>query len=189
MRIIAGQYKGRRLASPTWPGLRPTSDRLRETLFNVLAPRMPGARLLDGFAGTGAVGIEALSRGARDVVFVERDPRAIALIERNLVQCHGAGGYTIRRGDVASVLRGDGADGAFDVIFLDPPYDAPGTRDLLAACAARVRADGVVILEHATRRPPDVPGSVTRVRDLRAGDSTLTFYTPITDPQGPAEPR
>ena len=80
--IIAGTLKGRRLTAPTWPGLRPTSDRLRETLFNILGASVPGARVLDAFAGTGAVGIEALSRGAAHVMFVDRDPRAIALIRR-----------------------------------------------------------------------------------------------------------
>ena len=82
MRIIAGQLKGRRIASPAWDGLRPTSDRLRETLFNVLAPRIEGARVLDAFAGTGALGFEALSRGAAHVEFVDADPRATAAIAR-----------------------------------------------------------------------------------------------------------
>src|SRR3954447_26224045 len=93
MRIIAGSLKGRRLESPAWEGLRPTSDKLRETLFNVLAPRTPGARVLDGYAGTGALGIEALSRGAAHVVFVERDRRACALIRQNLERCGIGGGY------------------------------------------------------------------------------------------------
>src|SRR5918993_627519 len=84
MRVIAGSLKGRRLDTPTWPGLRPTSDKLRETLFNVLQGRLPGARVLDVYAGTGAVGIEALSRGAAHVTFVERDARARKLIEKNL---------------------------------------------------------------------------------------------------------
>ena len=84
MRIIAGELKGRRLKTPDWAGLRPTSDRLRETLFNILAPRIAGARVLDGYAGTGAVGIEALSRGAAHVTFVEQDRRAVQLIETNL---------------------------------------------------------------------------------------------------------
>src|SRR5918993_2484330 len=84
MRVIAGQFKGRRLKAPTWEGVRPTSDKLRETLFNILSPRIDGARVVDGFAGTGAVGIEALSRGAAHVTFVERDPRAVRLIEKNL---------------------------------------------------------------------------------------------------------
>ena len=87
MRVIAGTLKGRQLKAPAWNGLRPTSDKLRETLFNVLATRLPGARVLDGYAGTGAIGIESISRGARAVVFVERDERARALIEDNLARC------------------------------------------------------------------------------------------------------
>src|SRR5262245_62429797 len=84
MRVIAGELKGRRLKTPAWGGLRPTSDKLRETLFNVIAARVPGARVLDLYAGTGAIGIEALSRGARHVTFVEHDTRAIRLIEQNV---------------------------------------------------------------------------------------------------------
>ena len=87
MRVIAGEFKGRRLEAPDWPGLRPTSDKLRETLFNVLQGRLPQARFLDVFAGTGAVGIEALSRGAAHVTFVEQDPRARGLIAENLARC------------------------------------------------------------------------------------------------------
>src|SRR5213079_3568271 len=100
MRVISGSLKGRRLKAPTWDGLRPTSDKLRETLFNVLAPRIDGARVLDGFAGTGAVGIEALSRGAAQVTFVEKDPRAVALIEANLAACGIEADYNVRRGEV-----------------------------------------------------------------------------------------
>jgi 16S rRNA G966 N2-methylase RsmD len=99
MRIIAGSLKGRRIDAPDWNGLRPTSDKLRETLFNVVAPWIAGARLLDGYAGTGAVGIEALSRGAAHVTFVERDPRALKLIQANLEQC-GIAEVRRRRGDV-----------------------------------------------------------------------------------------
>src|SRR5712672_3379608 len=97
MRVIAGTLKGRRLKAPTWDGLRPTSDKLRETLFNILAPRIAGARLLDGYAGTGAVGIEAISRGAASVVFVEHDRQAEALIAENLAHCGVTGGYAIIR--------------------------------------------------------------------------------------------
>src|SRR5512144_2270520 len=123
MRVIAGRYKGRRLASPRWSGLRPTSDKLRETLFNILAPRIEGARVLDGFAGTGAIGIEALSRGAAHVTFVERDPRAVALIESNLARCAIGDRYAIIRARFAGTERPpDG--GSFDLIFLDPPYGA-----------------------------------------------------------------
>src|SRR5919106_919858 len=95
MRVIAGRFKGRRLKNPSWEGLRPTSDKLRETLFNIVAPRIAGARVLDGFAGTGALGIEALSRGAAHVTFVEQDPRAVRLIEENLAACGVEADYTI----------------------------------------------------------------------------------------------
>src|SRR5687767_4073898 len=121
MRIIAGALKGRRLKTPRWDGLRPTSDKLRETLFNILAPRIEGARVLDGYAGTGALGIEALSRGAAHVTFVERDRRAVALIAENLRTCGVEADYTIEHEDVAAALHG--AARAFDLILLDPPYD------------------------------------------------------------------
>ncbi len=105
MRVIAGEHKGRRLAAPTWPGLRPTSDRLKETVFAILAPRMAGARVLDGFAGTGALGIEALSRGAASVVFIELDSRAAGLVERNLAHCRIADGYVMIRAEFTRALR------------------------------------------------------------------------------------
>src|SRR6266436_6440031 len=104
MRVIAGSLKGRRLKAPSWDGLRPTSDKLRETLFNILAPRIEGALVLDGFAGTGAVGLEAISRGAEHVTFVEADRRATALIEGNLAGCGVTSGYTIEREGIMSVL-------------------------------------------------------------------------------------
>ena len=104
MRIVAGEFRNRRLAGPTWKGLRPTSDKLRETLFNILAPRIAGARVLDAYAGTGAVGLEALSRGAAHATFVDADGRAVALIERNLAVPGVEGRYTIHCGDVGAVL-------------------------------------------------------------------------------------
>src|SRR5439155_19101209 len=106
MRIIAGSLKGRRLSSPSWDGLRPTSDKLRETIFNILAPRIAGARVLDGYAGTGALGIEALSRGAAAVTVIERDRHAQALIAENLAHCGIEDGYVIIRASVARALAG-----------------------------------------------------------------------------------
>src|SRR5205809_8099041 len=105
MRIIAGDHRGRTLESPAWDGLRPTSDKLRETLFNILAPRIGGARVLDGYAGTGAVGIEALSRGAAHVTFVERDRRAQALVAENLSHRGVTDGYAIIRASVSRALE------------------------------------------------------------------------------------
>jgi len=177
VRVIAGRFKGRRLQAPKGKGIRPTSDKLRETLFNVLAPRIEGARVVDGFAGTGAIGIEALSRGAQHVTFVERDRRAASLVAANLTRCGVEDGYTIECGDVASVLGRTPADAAFDLILLDPPYDADPdmvTR-ALAASADRLAADGLIVLERATRREPVPPPSLERVRDVVSGDSALTF--------------
>src|SRR5688572_6228519 len=133
MRIIAGSLKGRRLKAPTWEGLRPTSDKLRETLFNILAPRIAGARVLDGYAGTGATGIEALSRGAASVTFVERDRRAQALIAENLARCGVEEGYAIIRAEMARAIDELRAAGStFDIALLDPPYGQPAGAELAA---------------------------------------------------------
>jgi 16S rRNA (guanine(966)-N(2))-methyltransferase RsmD len=175
MRIIAGTLKGRRLKAPTWEGLRPTSDKLRETLFNIIAGRIEGARVLDGFAGTGAVGIEALSRGAADVLFVDASRRAAALIAENLAGCGIEEGYTIECGDVVAVLRRLPASAQFDLIVLDPPYDLADVVDTLAAAAPRLAASGLLVLERASRRDVVVPAGLTRTRDVKSGDSTLTF--------------
>lgn len=180
MRVIAGQFKGRRLKAPKWEGVRPTSDKLRETLFNILAGRVEGARVLDGYAGTGAVGIEALSRGAVHVTFVERDPRAVSLVQSNLGVCGVAQGYTIHRGDVASVLRQLPTGAMFDLVLLDPPYQ-DAVAPALEAAADRLAPDGLIVLERATRREPDVPVRLARVRDVKSGNSTLTFFSRVRD--------
>jgi 16S rRNA (guanine966-N2)-methyltransferase len=174
MRVIAGRYKGRRLKAPTWKGLRPTSDKLRETLFNILAPRIEGARVLDGYAGTGAIGIEALSRGAAHVTFIEKNRRAAALIEANLKTCGVEGGYTIRCADVVAAL--DALPASFDLILLDPPYDID-VSSALDASARHLAGDGLLVLERATRREPGESSALRRTRDVKSGDSTLTFYT------------
>ena len=174
MRVIAGRFKGRRLKPPTWEGLRPTSDKLRETLFNILAARIEGARVVDGFAGTGAVGVEALSRGAAHVTFVDNDRRAAALTAANVSACGAAADVTIETGDVATVLRRHTA--AFDVIWLDPPY-GHDSYEALDAAAGALTPGGLVVLERPTRREPAVPPTLTRIRDVKSGDSTLTFFT------------
>jgi len=177
MRIIAGTLKGRRLDTPEWDELRPTSDKLRETLFNVLAPIIHGAHVLDAFAGTGAVGIEALSRGAAHVTFVERDPRGAALIESNLKRCGITDRYAIIRARFAGTERPPGA-GAFDVIFLDPPYGAAGLAAALDAAEPQVGEDTRLVIEHARRDvPPESTGTLIRTRVLNSGDSALAFYS------------
>jgi 16S rRNA (guanine966-N2)-methyltransferase len=178
MRIIAGALKGRRLQAPTWDGLRPSSDKLRETLFNVLAPRMDGARFLDGFAGTGAVGLEALSRGAAHVTFIERDPRACRLIVDNARRCGLTGGYTIVCGGVVETARREPL-GPFDLVFLDPPYADKYVDDAAAAAIQWVHSSGRLVIEHATRDPMETVAGGRLVRTLRSGDTTLSFFEPL----------
>ncbi|HEV3062305.1 MAG TPA: 16S rRNA (guanine(966)-N(2))-methyltransferase RsmD [Vicinamibacterales bacterium] len=191
LRVIAGSLKGRRLKAPTWDGCRPTSDKLRETLFNVLAPRIAGARVLDGYAGTGAIGIEALSRGARAVTFVDRDRRARALIADNLARCEVPSGCAIIREHFAVVPVADGGDvvdvfdDIFDIVLLDPPYDEPP--DLVIPIAAGLlAADGVLVLEHAKRRSAPLSASgVARSRQIVSGDSMLSFYEKLEGTRSP----
>src|SRR5829696_1542339 len=157
MRIVAGAYRGRQLKSPTWDGLRPTSDRLRETLFNILGPSVRGARVLDGYAGTGAIGIEAISRGAAAVTFVEQDPRAVTLITANLALLGGGGAakpVIIRAGLADAITRLGGQ--VFDLIILDPPYAHDAAAAALDAAGSLAAAETRVVVEHAARHaPPD----------------------------------
>ena len=190
MRVIAGTLKGRRLKAPTWDGLRPTSDKLRETLFNVLAPRIPGARVADAYAGTGALGIEAVSRGARFAVFIDDDRRAEALIAANVAHCGIENVCAIIRAKVARAFETLGQAAAFepfDIVLLDPPY-APARRepqrrigdnldDIVRAAGGVLAAAGVVVLEHARRAPgPASAGALIRTRTVDSGDSALSFY-------------
>jgi len=179
MRIVAGALKGRRLEGPNWDGLRPTSDSLRETLFNVLGPTLMGRRVLDAFAGTGAVGIEALSRGAAHVTFLEHDPRAIQLLKRNIAHAGVENACAIIRDDFMKPRAQRSEPHArYDLVFLDPPYEFPAIETALAAAVARTAPGGRVVMEHSRRRalPDAVPGAA-RYRVLEAGDSALSFYT------------
>jgi 16S rRNA (guanine966-N2)-methyltransferase len=177
MRIIAGALKGRTLKAPTWPGLRPTSDALRETLFNVLGPTVEDTVVLDLCCGTGALGIEALSRGAARVVFIDDDARALALVAANASRCGVENRCAIIRGTAVGALADD-VGGPFDIVIADPPYDAPWIAEALMAAARHVAPGGVLVLEHAWRRAaPDV-SSLTLVRTRRAGDSALSTYRP-----------
>ena len=176
LRVISGALRGRRLEPPDWDGLRPTSDKLRETLFNVVASRIGDARVLDGFAGTGAVGIEALSRGAAHVTFVESDPRAARLIERNLERCAVSDRYAIIRARFADAVRRS-PPGSFDLIFLDPPYGPDVIVGTLEAAAPLVAPGGLLILEHARRdAAPARAASIEKTRDIMSGDSALSLY-------------
>jgi len=187
MRIIAGIFRSRVLLAPAGLATRPTSDRLRETLFNVLAPRIAGAAFLDLYAGSGAVGIEALSRGAEQVTFVERAPAALKVLRENLDRLALAVGFRIHPGSVGSFLRKprSGLPG-FDIVFLDPPYDAAeeyaATLGLLGGASAGLLAAGsVVIAEHRRKeRLDEQHGGLIRTRLLEQGDAALSFYAAIT---------
>jgi 16S rRNA (guanine(966)-N(2))-methyltransferase RsmD len=208
MRIIAGTYRSRTLEAPSGLATRPTSDRLRETLFNVLAPRIQGASFLDLYAGSGAVGIEALSRGAASVVFVEDAPAALSVLRANLGKLGIAGGYRIHSSAVVAYLRrikpgserktedraskrrekisDEKSSGisqnlaVFDLIFLDPPYDAAeeysSTLGLLGSTGV-LASGALVIAEH--RRKVKIGerfGCLERTRLLEQGDAALSFF-------------
>jgi 16S rRNA (guanine966-N2)-methyltransferase len=166
---------------------RPSSDRLRETLFNVLAPRIEGARFLDLYAGSGAVGIEALSRGAASVAFVERAPGALKVLRANLARLGVTEGFRIHGAGVGTLLwkmkpAMSNPDAAFDVVFLDPPYEAlqeyAATLGLLGGDSAGLLADGaLVIVEHRRKEKLEaLYGSLVRTRLLEQGDAALSFY-------------
>jgi 16S rRNA (guanine(966)-N(2))-methyltransferase RsmD len=172
MRIIAGRFKGRRLLGPKGDLVRPTSDRLRETLFNVLGPTLEGLRVLDGFSGTGALGLEALSRGAAHVTFIEQDRRMLDVLTKNV--------RALRAEDACAIIRDDfirGRWGTFDLVLLDPPYEIRDLDAAAIAAAGCVASAGRLVLEHSRRRAsPEVAGTLRRTRVLTAGDSALSFY-------------
>jgi len=177
VRIIAGEFKGRRLVAPRGSDVRPTSDSLRETLFNVIGPWVAGRRVLDAFAGTGALGLEALSRGAASVTFVERDRRAIDALERNIAACRAEKACVIIRDDFVGIDVRHRIERAFDLALLDPPYDQTSLDGVVGIAAALVEEGGRAVLEHSRRRAsPEAAASLRRTRVIVAGDSALSFY-------------
>jgi 16S rRNA (guanine(966)-N(2))-methyltransferase RsmD len=176
MRIIAGVNKGRVLRAPSWAGLRPTSDKLRETLFNIIAPQIEQARVLDGFAGTGAIALEALSRGAAAATCIESDRRAVRLIEENRERCGAADRCAIIRDTVEHALDGPLPGGPFTLIVLDPPYEFAHMEQALIGAAAQRAPGAILVLEHASRLTPPQPAGLAIARTVRSGDSSLTFY-------------
>lgn len=180
MRVIAGTYKGRKLKSPPTLDVRPTSDRLRETLFNVIAPRIVGTRFLDLCAGSGAVGIEALSRGSAFVTFVDRSRKMCGLIESNLDLCKIPEPQTEVVNEAAEdyLKRSGRRSQPWDIVFFDPPYAEDYLRVLrLVGETSLLSEDGLLIVEHHHKKElPEQVGTLGRVRVLKQGDSALSFY-------------
>ena len=188
MRVIAGTFRSRALQSPRGTATRPTSDRLRETLFNILAPRLAGSAFADLYAGTGAVGIEALSRGARHVWFAENAPAALKALHANLSALHITAGYTVDARGVMPLLQK--LTQSLDLVFLDPPYESEDaytqTLGFLGGAAGGkcLHSETLVIAEHATRGDfalADRYGRLVRSRQLKQGDASLSFYR-ISEP-------
>jgi 16S rRNA (guanine966-N2)-methyltransferase len=180
MRVIAGTYRSRRLIAPSGLATRPTSDRLRETLFNVLAARIDGTVFVDLYAGSGAVGIEALSRGARLVYFVDKAPSAMAAIRSNLAALNIHSGFQLESINVSSAL---GRILATGLIFMDPPYEAASEYERTLSSIGQkadslLAADGIVVAEHSRKtRLAEQYGALQRYRVLEQGDAGLSFYS------------
>ncbi len=173
MRVIAGEFRSRRLKSIPGDATRPTPDRLRETLFDILAPRIGGAIFLDGYAGTGAVGIEALSRGARHAIFLEKDRFAVETIRDNLAALQLERRATVVKGAVLLTLARSPAQ----IVFLDPPYsqerEYTAALDLLTAAPPEL-----TVVQHSVRLAlPDTFGALRRTRVVKQGDNALSFFS------------
>ena len=181
MRVIAGRFRSRKLVTPPGVTTRPTSDRLRETLFNVLAPHLPESVFLDLYAGSGAVGIEAISRGARQVYFAESDRKAARAIRDNLKSLGIDEGVELFEREVMDALRLlDSQAVRSDVIFFDPPYGSHGAYAQVLGFLSQSRllhAGSIVVAEHDKHFDPgDTAGTLTRYRILKQGDAVLSFY-------------
>ncbi|HKD08205.1 MAG TPA: 16S rRNA (guanine(966)-N(2))-methyltransferase RsmD [Bryobacteraceae bacterium] len=174
MRVIAGEFRSRRLASVEGLDTRPTPDRLRETLFNILGASVEGCVFLDAYAGTGAVGIEALSRGARRAVFLEKSRKAAETIRKNLESLKITGRASIIQGSAHLHI----GECAADIVFLDPPYEKH--REYQACLdAIDLKPSGIAVFQHSIRfELPDVAGALRIVRQVKHGDNALSFYKP-----------
>jgi 16S rRNA (guanine966-N2)-methyltransferase len=178
MRVIAGEFRSRKLKPVPGLATRPTPDRLRETLFNILAPRIEDAVFLDAYAGTGAVGIEALSRGARHCYFLERSRPALEVIRENLGSLGLESRATVLTGPVALTLERQSGD----IVFLDPPYEQEREyRTALDVLASH--PPPLTVVQHSTHFPlEDAYGTLHRTRLVKQGDNTLSFFAPGAGP-------
>ncbi len=179
MRVIAGEFRSRRLKSIPGDGTRPTPDRLRETLFDILGPRIEGTTLLDAYAGTGAVGIEALSRGARHAFFLEKNRTAVETIRENLASLKVESRATVVVGPVLLTIARHPAS----IVFLDPPYDLE--REYAAALELiAANPPELTVVQHSIRQSlPAEHGSLRRTRVVKQGENALSFYVPESAPR------
>jgi len=174
MRVVGGEFRSRRLKSIPGLDTRPTPDRLRETLFDILGSRVEGAAFLDAYAGTGAVGIEALSRGAARAIFIERSKNAAKVIRENLASLGIEHRALLVNASVSSSLPRYKAD----IVFLDPPYDRENEY-AAALTLLSVDPSPLVIIQHSVRfTPAESFGSLRKTRTIKQGDNALSFYTP-----------
>jgi 16S rRNA (guanine966-N2)-methyltransferase len=175
MRIIAGEFRSRKLKTVPGTAVRPTPDRLRETLFSILAPRLAGTVFLDAYAGSGAVGLEALSRGARRIILVERNPAALAVIRDNVQSLGVHSAATIVRGQASVQVPNHPAE----IAFIDPPYDLENEYTTCLAALAQTAAS-LVIAQHTSRLVlAEEHGTLHKTRVVRQGDNSLSFFEPI----------
>jgi 16S rRNA (guanine(966)-N(2))-methyltransferase RsmD len=179
VRVISGKFKSRRLKGTPPAGVRPTSDKLRETVFNILGSRVEGATFLDGCAGMGGMGIEAISRGAERVYFIEHARKACQIIRENLKSLDVEEGFEIFQMDLIKAL--DHITTPPDIAFVDPPYER---EDLYEACLDRfgsrplMAPGGLLIFEYSKRKQlPPAAGNLRQIRSLVQGDAALAFYT------------
>ena len=181
VRIIAGQWRGTRLPVPDRPGLRPTSDRVRETLFNWLQPVLPGARVLDLFAGSGALGLEAASRGAAHVQLVEADGALAQALAGAAARLDAQGRVALRRGDALAFLRDDSGE-PWDIAFVDPPFAAGLWPAVLELLPARLAAEAWIYLESPAEYAPDLPAEWALHRESGTRDVRYALYRRVTLP-------
>lgn len=175
MRVIAGEFRSRKLKTPEGNACRPTPDRLREALFSILQTRIEGVTFLDAYAGSGSVGIEALSRGAARAIFVERNRAHLDILRENLKSLGVNGRVQVFAGKASDVLAHQTAD----IVFVDPPYDQPEEYERVMETLGKRPPPPLLLVQHSTRQAlPERIGELVRYRELKQGDNRVSFYRP-----------
>jgi 16S rRNA (guanine966-N2)-methyltransferase len=175
VRIIAGERRGHTIFAPRGRETRPTSDRVRENVFNIVGPWVEGARVLDLYAGSGAMGLEALSRGAASALFVESDPVAVRAIERNLDKLRLTGARVVRLDSTTALTQESGAGRKYDLVLVDPPYDMTNYDSLARYLPKVLAADGLLVFETGARVEPKLAGLAVRTT-RKYGSTRVTVF-------------